>query len=73
MSVTPLTPRAGGLVPLGEAVARFLERYRDEPATATTYGETVAHLLAVTGDALPVAALTRQLCATVMRRWDQGR
>ncbi|MGB6164261.1 MAG: site-specific integrase [Pseudonocardiaceae bacterium] len=71
MSVTPLTARAGGLVPLGEAVARFLERYRDQPATATTYGETLAHLLAVTGDAMPVAALTRQLCAKVMRRWDQ--
>jgi hypothetical protein len=71
MSVTPLTPKAGGLVPLGEAVARFLERYRDQPATATTYGETVTHLLAVAGDVMPVAALTPELCVTVMRRWDQ--
>jgi site-specific recombinase XerD len=70
MSVTPL-PSPVGTVPLGEAVAWFLERYRDELATATTYGETLAHLLAVAGDTLPVAALTPELCAAVMQRWDQ--
>jgi len=70
MSVTPL-PSPGGIVPLGEAVAWFLERYRDELATATTYGETLAHLLAVAGDTLPVAALTPELYAAVMQRWDQ--
>jgi hypothetical protein len=53
MPVTPL-PSAAGSVPLGEAVARFL----DEPATAITYGETLTHLLAVAGDTLPAAALT---------------
>lgn len=47
------------------------ERYRDEPATATTYGEILGHLLAVVGDALPVAALTPESSAAVMRRWDQ--
>jgi hypothetical protein len=70
MSVTPL-PSPVGTVPLGEAVAWFLERYRDELATATTYGETLAHLLAVAGDTLPVAALTPELRAAVMQRWDQ--
>jgi hypothetical protein len=35
MSVTPL--RTGhGAVPLGDAVARFLDRHRDEPGTWVT-------------------------------------
>ncbi len=67
MSVTSLPSRPGA-VPLGEAVARFLERYRDEPATASTYGETLAHLLAV-AVALPVAAFIPERCAAVMARW----
>jgi site-specific recombinase XerD len=69
MSLTAL-PSSAGAVPLSEAVARFLERYRDEPATATTYGETLAHLLAVAGDGQQVVALTPERCATVMARWN---
>jgi hypothetical protein len=52
MPDTPL-PSAHRAILLGEAADRFLDRYRDEPATAITYGETLAHLLAVAGDALP--------------------
>ena len=71
MSVTPL-PSAHRAILLGEAVDRFLDRYRDEPATAITYGETLAHLLAVAGDGLPATALTPGLYAAVMNRWDQS-
>ena len=52
MPDTPL-PSAHRAILLGEAADRFLDRYRDEPATSITYGETLAHLLAVAGDALP--------------------
>ncbi|TDE58811.1 hypothetical protein E1295_04185 [Nonomuraea mesophila] len=52
MSITPL--RTGhGAVPLGDAVARFLDRYRDEPGTAGTYAETLIHLLAPPGRTRP--------------------
>ena len=44
-------PRAGhDAVPLRNAVAGFLDRYRDEKGTRVTYTETLAHLLAAAGD-----------------------
>ena len=48
----PDTPsRTGrGAVPLGNAVARFLDRYRNEKGTRVTYAETLARLLAAVGD-----------------------
>ena len=49
MPDTPL--RTGrGAVSLGDAVARFLDRYRDEKGTRVTYAETLTHLLAAVGD-----------------------
>jgi len=74
MSVTamPTThPSMRGTVPLGEAVEKFLDRYRDEPGTATTYAETLAHLLAVAGDTLPAGALTLEVFAATMARWNE--
>jgi site-specific recombinase XerD len=71
MSVTPL-PAIGGGLPLAEVVvARFLERYRAEAATAVTYGETLTHLLSVAGESAPAAALTPELFAAAMARWDE--
>ncbi|MFI7708830.1 tyrosine-type recombinase/integrase [Nonomuraea sp. NPDC049480] len=70
MSITPL--RTGhGAVPLGDAVARFLDRYRDEPGTAGTYAETLTHLLAAAGQNAPIAELGPPLYAVVMARWDE--
>jgi hypothetical protein len=55
----PTAGSGGGLL-LGEAVDRFLERFRDEPGTAVTYAETLARLTAVAGDDLPAAQLRRR-------------
>ena len=64
-------PRTGhGAVPLGDAVARFLDRYRDEKGTRVTYAETLAHLLAAAGDTALVAEAGPQAYAAVMSRWD---
>ncbi|HEX5595685.1 MAG TPA: hypothetical protein VFX61_06645 [Micromonosporaceae bacterium] len=52
------------------AVDRLLERFRDAPVTAATYAEALAWLRAAAGDQLPVAALTPQLYAQTMARWD---
>jgi hypothetical protein len=66
---TPL--RAGrGAVSLGAAVARFLDRYRDEKGTRATYAETLAHLLAAAGDTALVTELGPRAYAVVMSRWD---
>ncbi|MGW1060178.1 hypothetical protein [Micromonospora rubida] len=65
MTVIPL-PRPNAGVPLIVAVDRFLERFRDAPVTA----ETLAWLRAAAGDQLPAAALTPQLYAQTMARWD---
>ena len=60
MPVTSL--RAGhGAVSLGNAVARFLDRYRDEPGTWVTYAETLTHLLAAaSGTAFVAEAAPRR-------------
>ncbi len=64
-------PRAGhGAVPLGDAVARFLDRYRDEKGTRVTYAETLAHLLAAVGGTALVTEAGPQAYAAVMSRWD---
>jgi site-specific recombinase XerD len=55
---------------LAEAVARFLDRYRDQKHTATTYAETLTHLRTVAGDASAVGALTPEVFAAAMTRWD---
>ncbi len=69
MPVTSL--RAGhGAVSLGDAVARFLDRYRDEPGTWVTYAETLTHLLAAAGGTAFVAEASPQAYAVVMSRWD---
>jgi len=68
--------RAGhGAVSLGDAVARFLDRYRDEPGTWVTYAETLTHetlthLLAAAGGTAFVAEAGPQAYAVVMSRWD---
>ena len=64
-------PRTGhGAVPLGNAVARFLDRYRDEKGTRVTYAETLAHLLAAVGGTALVTEAGPQAYAAVMSRWD---
>ncbi len=69
MPVTSL--RAGhGAVSLGDAVARFLDRYRDEPGTWVTYAETLTHLLAAASGTAFVAEAGPQAYAVVMSRWD---
>jgi site-specific recombinase XerD len=55
---------------LAEAVARFLDRYRDQEHTATTYAGTLTHLRAVAGDASAAGALTPEVFAAAMTRWD---
>ena len=50
MTVVSLPGSATSLT-LAEAVARFLDRYRDQKHTATTYAETLTHLRTVAGDA----------------------
>jgi site-specific recombinase XerD len=70
MSVTPLRAGHGGAVPLSETVAKFLDRYRDEPGTWVTYAETLTHLTAAVGDGPPTVALTSEVFAAVMSRWD---
>jgi hypothetical protein len=71
VTVIPL-PRPDAGVPLVVAVDRFLDRFRDAPATGATYAETLARLRAVAGDLSPVAALTPELYAQTMARWDNA-
>jgi len=71
VTVIPL-PRPDAGVPLVVAVDRFLDRFRDAPATGATYAETLARLCAVAGDLSPVAALTPELYAQTMARWDNA-
>ncbi len=59
-----------GAVSLGDAVAKFLDRYRDEQGTWVTYAETLTHLLAAAGDTAFVAEVGPQAYAVVMSRWD---
>ena len=70
MNVTPF-PRSSAAVPLGDAIARFLDRYRDQPGTCATCTETLARLLAATGDDFPAAQLSTDHYDAVMHRWDQ--
>jgi site-specific recombinase XerC len=69
VTVIPL-PRPNTGVPLVVAVDRFLERFRDAPTTAATYAETLSRLRAAAGDQSPVAALTPEIYAQTMARWD---
>jgi len=68
--VIPL-PRAVGPVPLGVAVDRFLDRFRNDPGTRTTYAETLARLTAAVGEAFPTGQLSCEVYEAVMARWDQ--
>ncbi|KAB1922363.1 tyrosine-type recombinase/integrase [Micromonospora sp. ALFpr18c] len=68
MTVIPL-PRPGGAVPLVAATDRFLDRFRDAPATAAAYAETLARLRAVAGDHLGVGELTAEHYQATMERW----
>jgi len=70
MSVIPL-PRSAPGMPLGGAVARFLDRFREEPGTRVTYAETLEWLLTSTGDGFAVAELTPEVYEAVMERWDE--
>ena len=70
MTVVSLPGSATSLT-LAEAVARFLDRYRDQKHTATTYAETLTHLRTVAGDASAVGALTPEVFAAAMTRWDR--
>jgi hypothetical protein len=69
MTVVSLPGSASSLT-LAEAVARFLDRYRDQEHTATTYAETLTHLRTVAGDASAAGALTPEVFAAAMTRWD---
>ena len=69
MTVVSLPGSATSLT-LAEAVARFLDRYRDQKHTATTYAETLTHLRTVAGDASAAGALTPEVFAAAMTRWD---
>jgi site-specific recombinase XerD len=66
---TPLRTGRGD-VSLGDAVARFLDRYRDEKSTRVTYAETLAGLLAAVGGTAFVTEAGPQAYAAVMSRWD---
>jgi site-specific recombinase XerD len=55
---------------LGDAVARFLDRYRDEKGTRVTYAETLARLLAAAVGTALVTEAGQQAYAAVMARWD---
>jgi len=70
VSVIPL-PRVGRTVALAVAVDRFLDRFHDDPATRSTYAETLARLRTVAGDRLPTAELTPEIYEAVMAYWDQ--
>ncbi|MCX4823230.1 site-specific integrase [Streptomyces sp. NBC_01142] len=69
MSVIPL-PRTASTVPLAVAVDRFLDRFRDDPGTRTTYAETLALLTALAGDQFTTGNLTPEIYEAVMARWD---
>jgi len=70
VSVIPL-PHAGRTVALTVAVDRFLDRFRDDPATRNTYAETLTRLRGVAGDRLPTAELTAEIYEAVMAHWDE--
>jgi len=65
MTVVSLPGSATSLT-LAEAVARFLDRYRDQKHTATTYAETLTHLRAVAGGAGAAGALTPEVFAAAI-------
>ncbi|MEU1589046.1 hypothetical protein [Micromonospora sp. NPDC005710] len=69
MSAPPL-PSAGAGVPLVVAVDRFLDRFRNDQGTRTTYAVTLTRLRDLAGDLLPVGHLTAEVYETVMGRWD---
>jgi integrase len=67
--VIPL-PRTASTVPLAVAVDRFLDRFRNDPGTRTTYAETLARLTALVGDHFATGDLTPEVYEAVMARWD---
>jgi site-specific recombinase XerD len=69
VSVIPLQ-RVAGTVPLVVAVDQFLDRFRNDPGTRTTYAETLTRLREAAGDQYPTDALTPEMYAAVMARWD---
>ena len=69
MPDTPLRTGRGD-VSLGDAVARFLDRYRDEKGTRVTYAKTLARLLAAAGGTAFVTEAGPQAYAAVLSRWD---
>jgi len=52
-------------------VDRFLDRFRDDPGTRTTYAETLARLTALAGERSATGDLTPEVYEAVMARWDE--
>ncbi|WP_067974029.1 site-specific integrase [Nocardiopsis trehalosi] len=70
MTVVPLHQH-GEDVTLGEAVGRFLARYRHSPATRREYARTLLVLEAAAGSGmLSLSDLTPDVFASAMRRWE---
>jgi site-specific recombinase XerD len=65
----PSSPVSLGSMPLGEACDAFVAEVR-AVTTRAAYGETLGRLVEVAGEEAPVAALTPELYAAAMRRWE---